>query len=291
VIVDEQQRFGVRQRQKLIAKARNPDLLLMTATPIPRTLAMTAYGDLNLSTIRTMPKGRRTTITHLAREGNESKVYERVRRELESGGQAYFVYPVIEGSADSDVKAAENMYGYLHSEVFPEYAAAIIHSRMDEELKRRRMAAFTAGDVRVLVATSVVEVGVDVSRATCMVVEHADRFGLSALHQLRGRVGRGARQSYAFLIFGKQLTEQGVRRLRIMMATNDGFRIAEEDLKIRGPGEMLGLKQSGFFNLKIADLMKDGDLLQEARQDVLCMLEDDPGLLRYPHLRELAGGD
>ena len=290
VIIDEQQRFGVGQRQKLISKASDPDLLLMTATPIPRTLALTAYGDLDLSTIRTMPEGRRRIVTHLTREGNEHKVYERVKQQVDDGGQAYFVYPVIEESPETGltVKAAEEMYRYLDKDVFPDIPIGLIHSRIEEEKKSNRMELFASGDIKILVATTVVEVGVDVPAATCMVVEHAERFGLSALHQLRGRVGRGNRQSYAFLIYGRRLTEQGVRRLRTMMATSDGFRIAEEDLKIRGPGEMLGVRQSGFLNLKIADLVNDADLLVEARHDVIRLLKEDPNLNNYPSLRELA---
>jgi ATP-dependent DNA helicase RecG len=280
VVVDEQHRFGVLQRVSLVAKGHAPDVLLMTATPIPRTLALTAFGDLDVSTIRTMPEGRIPVITHLARQGNERKVYDRVRREVGSGRQAYFVYPLIEESDKLELKHAEGMYERLAREVFPEFNVALIHSRLPEMEKEQTMDGFNRGDVQVLVSTSVVEVGVDVADATCMVVEHAERFGLSALHQLRGRVGRGRQQSFAFLIYGDNLTEDGIARLRTMMETSDGFRIAEEDLRIRGPGELLGIRQSGYMRLRVADLVRDAGILARARSDVRKLLETDPGLLR-----------
>lgn len=280
VIVDEQHKFGVLQRQALLKKGQDPDLLLMTATPIPRTLALTAFGDLDVSSIRTMPAGRRTVITHLAREGNEEKVYRRVREELARGRQAYFVYPLIEESSALAVKDAESAFRALKEEVFPDLPLALIHSRVPEEEKVRAMAGFAAGEVKVLVATSVVEVGVDVANATCMVVEHAERFGLSTLHQLRGRVGRGAEQSYAFLVYGTKLTQEGIERLKIMMETTDGFRIAERDMQLRGPGELLGVRQSGFLGFRVADLLVHAPLLLEARDDARRILEEDPGFLR-----------
>jgi ATP-dependent DNA helicase RecG len=273
VIVDEQHRFGVEQRRELLRKGSQADLLLMTATPIPRTLALTAFGDLELSEIRERPVGRRPVITHLTREGNEAKVYERVRREIAAGGQAYFVYPLIEQSDALPLKDAEGAFRRLRSQVFPELRLGLIHSRVPEEEKQRRMAAFARGELDLLVATSVMEVGVDVAAATCMVVEHAERFGLSALHQLRGRVGRGPRQSYAFLIYGRNLTGGGLQRLKAIMSTSDGFRIAEEDLKIRGPGELLGLRQSGYARYELADLREDWNTLLEARADALELLD------------------
>ena len=283
VIVDEQHKFGVLQRQALLKKGEGPDLLLMTATPIPRTLALTAFGDLDVSSIRTMPAGRRPVITHLAREGNEEKVYRRVREELQKGRQAYFVYPLIEESTALAVKYAESAFRALKENVFPDLPLALIHSRIPEEEKERAMAGFAGGAVKILVATSVVEVGVDVANATCMVVEHAERFGLSTLHQLRGRVGRGADQSYAFLVYATKLTEEGVERLRIMMETTDGFRIAEKDMQLRGPGELLGVRQSGFLNFRVADLLVHGPLLLEARDDAKRILGEDPGFLRPAH--------
>ena len=279
VIVDEQHRFGVLQRQAVLKKGQDPDLLLMTATPIPRTLALTAFGDLDVSTIRTMPAGRRPVITHLAREGNEEKVYRRVREELDKGRQAYFVYPLIEESESLSVKDAETAFRTLQKSVYPGLPLALIHSRVPEEDKEKAMAGFASGKVKVLVATSVVEVGVDVSNATCMVVEHAERFGLSTLHQLRGRVGRGSDQSYAFLVYGGKLTPEGIERLKIMKETSDGFAIAERDLRLRGPGELLGVRQSGFLNFRVANLLVHGPLLLQARDDAKALLKRDPGLL------------
>jgi ATP-dependent DNA helicase RecG len=287
VIVDEQHRFGVRQRRSLLAKGDHPDLLLMTATPIPRTLALSAFGDLELSEIRTLPQGRKSVITHLARQGNEAKVYQRVRQEVAKGGQAYFVYPLIEESQVLDLKDAERMYDTLKREVFPDLRLELIHSRIPEEEKIRIMAEFAAGVVDILVATSVLEVGVDVAGASCIVIEHAERFGLSNLHQLRGRVGRGQRQSYAFLVYSTNLTDTGIARLKAIKNSNDGFVIAEQDLKIRGPGEFLGLKQSGFLAFGLADLVGDWDLFLLAREDAREILSEDPGLLT-PQYRSLS---
>lgn len=279
VIVDEQHRFGVLQRIALTEKGNDPDLLLMTATPIPRTLAMTAFGDLDISTIRTMPSGRKPVATHLVRRGNEAKVHEWVREELKRGRQAYFVYPLIEQSEYSDLKDAESMFEELRRRIFPDRRLALIHSRIQEEQKTRAMEDFVRGEVDILVATSVVEVGVDVPNATVIVVEHADRFGLSALHQLRGRVGRGSEQSYAFLIYGEHPTEIGKSRLKAMIGTTDGFRIAEEDLALRGPGEIIGTRQSGYFRLSVADLGRDFELLKSARKEAFDLIAADPGFL------------
>jgi len=294
VVVDEQHKFGVRQRLAMLAKGESPDLLLMTATPIPRTLALTAFGDLDVSTIRTMPPGRLPVITHLARQANADKVYRRVREELDKGRQAYFVYPVIGAGEAGDedaapgaaraVKDAESAFRRLRGEIFPDLEVALIHSRVGEEEKERAMAGFAAGRVKVLAATSVVEVGVDVANAACMVVEHAERFGLSTLHQLRGRVGRGAAQSYAFLVYGDDLTPEGIERLKIMKETTDGFRIAERDLALRGPGELLGVRQSGFLKFQVADLSRDADALLSARDEARRILSEDPGFLRPEHV-------
>ena len=255
----------------------------MTATPIPRTLAITIFGDLEISTITTMPAERKPVVTHLAREGNEAKVYERVRRELSSGRQAYFVYPLIDESEVLTLKDAENMFRYLQDEVFPEFSLGLIHSRVDEQRKETVMSSFAEGNIQLLVATSVVEVGVDVPNATCMVIEHADRFGLSALHQLRGRVGRGEHQSYAFLIYSEQLTEEGKRRLKVMKEHSDGFYIAEEDLHLRGAGNIAGTRQSGYFQLGIADPVAHLNVMIDAKKDVDAILARDPGLLEPEH--------
>ncbi|MDC7242089.1 MAG: ATP-dependent DNA helicase RecG [Spirochaetales bacterium] len=287
-VIDEQHRFGVAQRQALAEKGSCVDLLYMTATPIPRTLAMTAFVDLDVSSIKTMPAGRKPIETHLAREGNEQKVYDFVRRELDAGRQAYFVYPLIEQSEKSNLKDAENMYAHLQK-VFPERNLALIHSRISDDEKQERMEGFSTGSVDILVATSVVEVGVDVPNATVMVIEHAERFGLSALHQLRGRVGRSDLQSYAFLIYSNKLTDEGKQRLKVMMENTDGFVIAEEDLKLRGPGEIAGVRQSGYMKFRIADMIRDSEVLMEARADVLDLLEKDPALTSPENevLREL----
>jgi len=288
-IIDEQHRFGVEQRRSLTDKGAAVDVLALSATPIPRTLALTAFGDMDVSSIKTMPAGRLPVETHLARMGNESKVYDFVRRELLAGNRAYFVYPLIEESEKSKLKDAENMFARLSRETFPEFKTALVHSRVEEDEKRRIMQEFRKGEIDILVATSVVEVGVDVPEATCMVIEHAERFGLSALHQLRGRVGRGREQSYCFLVYNEPLSDDGKRRLMIMKDTHDGFLLAEEDLKMRGPGDMAGVKQSGFLKLSIADPVRDLPILIEARERARMITAEDPELLDagMSELREL----
>lgn len=273
VIIDEQHRFGVLQRSAIIGKGtesnpdkRPPHMLMMSATPIPRTLALSVFGDLDISVIRTMPPGRKPIITHLAREGNEARVYEFIRKELLAGKQAYFVYPLIEESDTLSLKSAEEMFATLRDSVFQGMSIALIHSKIPEGEQRDIMEAFRTGSIRILVATSVVEVGVDVANATCMVIEHAERFGLSALHQMRGRVGRDTVQSYCFLVYAENLTEDGKARLKIMHETTDGFVIAEEDLKIRGPGDVTGIQQSGYIAFTLADPVRDNEILLEARK-------------------------
>jgi ATP-dependent DNA helicase RecG len=289
VVIDEQHRFGVTQRSLIMAKGESPDLLMMSATPIPRTLALTVFGDMDVSVIRDMPPGRKPVRTHLAKESNERKVYDFVRGELAAGHQAYFVYPLIDGSTSAEdgdgnsLKNAVSMADRLAREVFPRCPAALIHSKLDEEEKRITMDRFRAGEIKILAATSVVEVGVDVPNATCMVVEHAERFGLSALHQLRGRVGRGQDQSYCFLVYSDELTEDGKSRLRVMLENSDGFVIAEEDLKLRGPGQIAGLEQSGYLDLGIANPVRNVEELARARADAFAILESDPDLLLEGH--------
>ena len=286
VIIDEQHRFGVLQRIALMEKGEVPDLLLMTATPIPRTLALTVFGDLDVSTIKTMPPGRSPIKTHLAAEKSRDRVYHAVLSELEKGHQAYFVYPKIEESENSDLRDAESMYAYLTEVMYPGIPAGLIHSKIPEDKKIEVMDAFREGRYSYLVSTSVVEVGVDVPRATCMIIEHAERFGLSALHQLRGRVGRGTLQSYAFLIYSDQLSPEGKQRLLVMKESQDGFYIAEQDLLLRGPGEISGVRQSGYIKLNFADLTKDFTLITQARDIVEKLLHSDPGLLN-PELKNL----
>ena len=279
VVVDEQHRFGVTQRSLIMAKGDAPHLLMMSATPIPRTLALTVFGDMDVSVIRDMPPGRKPVKTHLARESGERRVYDFVRGKLESGSQAYFVYPLIENGDEMDLKDAVSMAERLANEVFPQFSVALIHSKLDEEEKRRTMDKFRKGEITVLAATSVVEVGVDVPNANCMVIEHAERFGLSALHQLRGRVGRGQEQAFCFLVYSDELTEDGKARLRVMLENTDGFVIAEEDLKLRGPGQIAGIEQSGYLSLGIADPIRDVETLAKARTDAFFILENDRSLL------------
>lgn len=284
-IIDEQHRFGVAQRESIIDKGRvsfgatahTPDVLMMSATPIPQTLALTAFGDLDVSLIKTMPKGRKTVKTLLTVMGNERNVYEAVRKELNAGHQAYFVYPRIgEETEDSDndksLKAAEEMYDFLSNQVYPGITCALIHGKITEEEQKKILEDFSKGKTKVLIATTVVEVGVDVGNATCIVVEHADHFGLAELHQLRGRVGRSDLQSYCFLIYGKNITEEGKARLKALHESTDGFYIAEQDLKLRGPGEISGTSQSGYLTLAIADLARDKEILKIARFDAFKQL-------------------
>jgi ATP-dependent DNA helicase RecG len=276
-VIDEQHRFGVTQRESILAKGRisvggvshGCDLLMMSATPIPQTLALTAFGDLDSSVIKTMPKGRLPVKTFLTRTGNEKNVYDAVKKELRSGHQAYFVYPRIgDGENDDEsLKGAEKMFGFLSKKIYAEFSCALIHGKIDEKEQSEILKKFSRGEIQVLVATTVVEVGVDVPNATCIAVECADRFGLAELHQLRGRVGRGNFQSYCFLVYGKNISETGIARLKALRQSNDGFFIAEEDLKLRGPGEILGTSQSGYLALNIADLSRDREILSMARFD------------------------
>ena len=283
VVVDEQHRFGVTQRALIMAKGSDPHLLMMSATPIPRTLALTVFGDMDVSVIRGLPPGRKPVTTHLAKESNEKKVYDFVKRELAAGRQAYFVYPLIENGGELELKDAVSMAQRLAKKVFPQFSVALLHSKIDEEEKRGIMDNFRKGEIKILAATSVVEVGVDVANATCMVVEHAERFGLSALHQLRGRVGRGTDQSYCFLVYSDELTEDGKARLMVMLENSDGFVIAEEDLKLRGPGQIAGTEQSGYLALGIASPIQNAEELSRARADAFSILETDPGLLLPDH--------
>jgi len=277
VIVDEQHRFGVLQRAALREKGLNPDVLVMTATPIPRTLTLTVYGDLEVSIIDELPPGRRAIRTHWKATSERAKVYEGVRKLVSQGRQAYVVCPLIEESEKLQVRAATELYEHLASEVFSDFRVGLIHGQMKTAEKDAVMHAFRAGEIDVLVATTVIEVGVDVPNATVMVIEDADRFGLAQLHQLRGRVGRGDEQSFCVLI-GDGKTEDAAARLRIMTQTTDGFVIAEEDLKIRGPGEFYGTRQSGMPVLTITDIFRDVPILELARKEAFAAVESDPEL-------------
>jgi ATP-dependent DNA helicase RecG len=283
IIVDEQQRFGVSQRIALSQKGAEPHQLLMTATPIPRTMALTVFGDLDISTIKTMPPGRKPVITHLAAQHRSMQVYKAVEVEFSRGHQAYFVYPKIEAAGNSDLRDVQSMFTQLSEEVYPTYRGALIHSRLKEDEKISVMSKFKNHELDFLVSTSVVEVGVDIPNATCMIIEHAERFGLSALHQLRGRVGRGKAQAYAFLIYSDKLQEDGKKRLKVMKQTNDGFVIAEEDLRIRGPGEIAGTRQSGYLALRFAEITEDIELMKLSRTEARKLLASDNGLLDPRH--------
>ncbi len=304
-VIDEQHRFGVYQREAIIAKGRiskgeishSPDVLMMSATPIPQTLALTAFGDLDISSIHTMPQGRKSIKTYLTDMNHQSDAYNAVKKELEAGHQAYFVYPRIgsdftendmsNGNAaaffstpdgpdgNNSLKNAEDMCAFLETQVYPQYKTALIHSKIPEEEQNAILSDFRDGKIQVLVATTVVEVGVDVPNATCIVIEHADRFGLAELHQLRGRVGRGTAQSYCILIYSKNITEEGIQRMKILRQNTDGFKIAEEDLKLRGPGQIAGTVQAGYLTLGIADLVRDKEMLLKARTDAFYYLQSE----------------
>jgi ATP-dependent DNA helicase RecG len=273
VVVDEQHRFGVMQRAQLRDKGWSPDVLVMTATPIPRTLALTLYGDLDVSVIRELPPGRVPIETRAMPQSRRDDAYAFVRRELEAGRQAYIVYPLVEESSKVDVRAATGMADHLAAEVFPEYRLALLHGRLRPEEKDRVMRAFASGDVQVLVSTTVIEVGIDVPNATVMVIEHAERFGLAQLHQLRGRVGRGAHRSACLLLHQEPPGDAGDARLRSMVETSDGFIIAERDLDLRGPGDFFGTRQSGMPTLRSGDLVRDRVIMEEARRLADLVLE------------------
>ena len=266
VIIDEQHRFGVVQRLQLMAKGENPNTLVMTATPIPRTLSMTLYGDLDLSVIDEMPPGRSPIRTSHAIDRDADRIYKMIAAQLQEGRQAYVVYPVIEESEKIDLKSATEGFKKL-SGIFKEWPVALLHGRLKSEEKEATMKAFAAGEIQVLVSTTVIEVGVDVANATVMLIEHAERFGLAQLHQLRGRVGRGAHQSLCILMTPSRLNDVARQRIQAMVSTTDGFKLAEVDLQLRGPGEMAGTRQSGLAEFRIANLMLDGDLLSLAQQE------------------------
>lgn len=286
-VIDEQHRFGVMQRLALRTKSHlNPDVLVMTATPIPRTLTMTLYGDLDLSVIDELPPGRKAIKTHWKRASDRPSVYRTVRTLLDQGRQAYFVCPNISESEKLQTQAAEDLHFRLQKE-FADLKVGLLHGQMKGAEKEGVMQEFREGRTHVLVSTTVIEVGVDVPNASVMVIEDADRFGLAQLHQLRGRVGRGESQSYCILI-AEGKTEDGQRRMEVMVETTDGFRIAEEDLKLRGPGDLAGTKQSGLADFRVADLVQDSDLLEVARQAAMATLERDPGLTGEEHAGVLA---
>ncbi|MBR3542324.1 MAG: ATP-dependent DNA helicase RecG [Treponema sp.] len=303
VVIDEQHRFGVTQRQSIVEKGRTvagfnaaPHLLMMSATPIPQSLALTVYGDLDVSVIKSLPAGRKPITTYLVAQGHEANAYAAVAKELQKGRQAYFVYPAIgggssglEGISDFEtsslgldnasqaagLKSATAAFEKLSRSVFPGFKCALLHSQIPEEEQTKILNDFRQNKIQILAATTVVEVGVDVPNATCMVIEQADCFGLAQLHQLRGRVGRGSEQSYCFLIYRNGITQNGIERMKILRQSTDGFYIAEEDLKLRGPGQITGTAQSGALELGIADLARDRDLLMLARLDARASIEQE----------------
>jgi ATP-dependent DNA helicase RecG len=289
VIVDEQHRFGVLQRLKLMKKSgeggdpsassgqadknpAEPDVLVMTATPIPRTLALTLYGDLDLSVLDELPPGRTPIVTRRITDDRSPEVWDFVRKQVAKGHQVYVVYPVIAENEETELKAAIKMYRELSGKVFADLKVGLLHGRLDSELKEQVMRMFQKGELQILVATTVIEVGVDVPNATVMVIEHAERFGLAQLHQLRGRIGRGAAKSYCILMTGGKVTEEGERRLDAMVRTNDGFQIAELDLELRGPGEFFGTRQAGMPSFRVANLIRDRKLLELAKREAAAVV-------------------
>ncbi len=274
VVIDEQHRFGVAQRAALMTKGLRPDVLLMTATPIPRTLALTDYSELDVSKIPDLPPGRKPVRTWVKPESRRDEIYQLIREQLDAGRQAYIIYPLIEDSEKVDLKSATEMADHLQAEVFPAYRVALLHGRMKDDVKERVMHAFSKGQLHILVSTTVVEVGVDVPNASIMVVEHAERFGLSQLHQLRGRVGRGPWESHCILLYQAPWTDDARERLKAMSSTNDGFVIAERDLELRGPGDFFGTRQSGLPKLRTGDLVRDRDIMEDAHREARRLVEE-----------------
>ncbi|MDO9586034.1 MAG: helicase-related protein, partial [Syntrophales bacterium] len=274
-VIDEQHRFGVVQRAALRGKGANPDILVMTATPIPRTLAMTVYGNLDISVIDELPPSQKPVQTRVLYERNRSRVYEYIRNEVNKGHQVFVVYPLVEESESLDLKDATRMAEHLQKDIFPNFRIGLIHGKMKSSEKEGMMAAFMEKKVDILVATTVIEVGIDVPRASLMVIEHAERFGLSQLHQLRGRVGRSDIPSTCILLAQGTGSKDAKKRLRIMENTNDGFLIAEEDLSLRGPGEFMGTRQSGLPDFRIANLIRDGRILNEAKESASSLVDND----------------
>jgi ATP-dependent DNA helicase RecG len=303
VIVDEQHRFGVLQRLKLMKKGTDlrkgedetasrgaqsslpePDMLVMTATPIPRTLALTLYGDLDLSVIDEMPPGRTPVVTRRVSDQRSPEVWDFVRKQVGAGHQAYIVYPVIEENEESELKAAMTMYKELSSRIFPDLKVAVLHGRLNAETKDMTMRLFQTGEIQILISTTVIEVGVDVANATIMVIEHAERFGLAQLHQLRGRIGRGRAKSYCILLTGGTVSEEGDRRLDAMVRTNDGFEIAELDLELRGPGEFFGTRQAGMPSFRVSNIIRDRQLLEAAKREAAAVLSGPNAEISQPEI-------
>jgi ATP-dependent DNA helicase RecG len=285
VVVDEQHRFGVRQRNRLLAKGLQPHLLTMTATPIPRTLALAVHGDLDVSQIDELPPGRTPIQTRMLRGSERGAAWDLIREQVALGQRAYVVLPLVEESEKLDLRSAVEVHRHLAEEVFTDLRVGLLHGRLSSEEKQRAIGAFASGACEVLVSTTVVEVGVDVPEASVMVIEHAERFGLAQLHQLRGRVGRGAAASHCLLI-NDSSNAVARQRLDVLVRSTDGFEIAEMDLRLRGPGQVLGTRQSGLPDLALASLSEDGEVLELARDAARHLLEQDPTLERHPGLQK-----
>jgi ATP-dependent DNA helicase RecG len=283
VVIDEQHRFGVRQRAGLISKGLKPNTLIMTATPIPRTLALTLYSDLDVSTIRNAPKGRGKIETKVIKPSDISKAHILLHREIKKGRQAYIVYPLVEESEKMELKAATEMYERYRSKVFPDLRIGLVHGRMKADEKNGVMHDFMNGELDILISTTVVEVGIDQPNATVMMIEHSERFGLAQLHQLRGRVGRGADNSHCLLAIEYPISDIARERLKIMTRSTDGFVIAEKDLELRGTGDLLGTRQSGLPTFKVANLIRDFEILQWAKTEAFALVRSDPGLSLPEH--------
>jgi len=287
-IIDEQHRFGVKQRNSLRKKGDNPDILVMTATPIPRTLSMTLYGELQISIIDQLPHGRIPVVTRVLSEAKRAGLYNFIKEQTQAGFQSYFIYPLVEESETLELKAAQDAFAQLKDDLGDVCRIGLLHGRMRSADKDAVMTSFKQGELDVLVATTVIEVGIDVPNASVMVIEHAERFGLAQLHQLRGRVGRGAQKSYCFLFHSHNCSAQGRERLHLMERYRDGFNIAEADLQLRGPGEFLGTQQSGLPEFRVADLRADREILEYARADAFeCIAADAADALQRVELRPM----
>jgi len=282
VVIDEQHRFGVKQRNEILQKGENPHLMVMSATPIPRSLAMTIYSDLDISVIKDLPAGRIPIKTAVRTDKEREKIYQFIEKSVTTGDQVYVIFPLIEESEAMDLKDATMGYEKL-SKRFPSIDIDLLHGKMKSDQKEEIMKRFSEGKSKILVSTTVIEVGVDVPNASIMLIEHAERFGLSQLHQLRGRIGRGSTQSYCILMPGSQLSKAGVFRLKKLVETTDGFKIAEADLKLRGPGDFLGTKQSGLPEFRFADIVEDRLILEQAKNDSWELIKQDPDLSKPEH--------
>jgi ATP-dependent DNA helicase RecG len=282
IIVDEQHRFGVEQRKALIDKGYSPEVLALTATPIPRTLAFTIHGDMHISIIDELPKNRLPIITKVVEPARMDQVYDFMKKEMDAGHQCFVIYPIIEESEKMDWKASDTGFKKLSKKVFSDYKVGYIHGKMKKKTRDEQMAAMANNEIQCLVATTVVEVGIDIANATVMVIENADRFGLTQLHQLRGRIGRGSSQSYCVLVKNSKSPE-AEHRLKVMESTSNGFKISDEDLKLRGPGEFFGTRQHGYIKSKIANFVEDGPIIRQTRKRAFEMVEYDPKLQLDKH--------